>query len=146
MVGTVTCGFELLHAVLFKMRDHEHLVTTMQKSISLGGALFDGALSEGTQWARRNEQLSERDLKEQARDPLPFVGDLESDVHGSCPPLAWTLVWKGTYSNLYGEYLEDKMRCWGYVMWDAARLETEGGKELLVRQWGTDWDPRELAF
>ncbi|KAL2198834.1 hypothetical protein P885DRAFT_67974 [Corynascus similis CBS 632.67] len=144
--GTVMCGFELLHTILFKMKDRNHLVTTMQKSISSGGELFDGALSEGTQWARHDEQLSERDLKQQARDPLPFVGDLEPDSHRSCPPLAWTLVWKGTYSNLYGDYLEDEMRRWGYVMWDAARLEEEGGKALLLRQWGNDWDPREMTF
>ncbi|KAK4234785.1 hypothetical protein C8A03DRAFT_37412 [Achaetomium macrosporum] len=144
--GTVMCGLELLHTVLFKMRDHEHLVTTMQKSISLDGQLFDGALLQATQWKRHEEQLSERDLKQQARDPLPFMGDLEPDTHGSCPPLAWTLIWKGTYSNLYGEYLDDDMRRWGYVMWDAARLKTEGGKDLLLRQWGSEWDPREMGF
>ncbi len=31
------CGLELLSAVLFKMRDHEHLVTTMQECTSGGG-------------------------------------------------------------------------------------------------------------
>ncbi len=139
-------GLELLHTVLFKMRDHEHLVTTMQKSLSLGGELFVEAFSESTQWIRRKEQLTERDLRQQARDPLPFVGDLDSDTHGSCPPLAWTLIWKGTYSNLYGEHLGDEMRLWGFVMWDAARLETEGGKALLLRQWDIDWDPRDTDF
>ncbi len=108
--------------------------------------LFDYALFDCTQSLRRKEKLSERDLKQQAGDPLPFVGDLASDVHGSCPPLAWTLVWRGTYSNLYGDYLENKMRLWGYVMWDAERLETEGGTALLLKQWGTDWDPRDMAF
>ncbi|KAL2022268.1 hypothetical protein VTK56DRAFT_5878 [Thermocarpiscus australiensis] len=143
--GTVMCGFKLLHTVLFKVRDHEHLVTTMQKSIAVGGELFGYALSEATQRARRQEQLSERDLKQQARDPLPFMGDLEPDTCRSCPPLAWTLIWKGTYSNLYGDYIDDEMHRWGYIMWDAARLETSGGKAVLLRQWGSDWDPRELA-
>ena len=128
-------GFELLHAVLFQMRDHEHLVTTMQKNMAVG-ELFGFAMSEGTQWALRNQQRSERDSKQDRRDPLPFVGDPEPDARSSlsCPPLAWTLVWKGTYSNLYGGYLEDEMRGWGYVMWDAARLETEGGTALLLKQ------------
>ncbi len=117
----------------------------MQESIPWGDELLDFALSEVTQSKRREQQVSERDLKEQARDPLPFVGDLEPDARGSCPPLAWTLVWKGTYSNLYGEYLEYKMRRWGYVMWDATRMETEGGKDLLLKQWGTDWDPRDMV-
>lgn len=143
------CGFELLHTVLFKMRDHEHLVTTMQKNLRVGEVL-DFALSDGHQSiSRRNEQPSERDLKQMRRDPLPFVGDLKPDACPSlsCPPLAWTLVWKGTYSNLYGGFLNDELRRWGYVLWDAARLETEGGTALLSRQWGTDeWDPRDWSF
>ncbi|KAK4119113.1 hypothetical protein N657DRAFT_650530 [Parathielavia appendiculata] len=88
------------------------------------------------QRARHREQLSERDLKEQARDPLPFVGDLEPEAHGSCPPLAWTFIWKGTYSNLYGEHLEGKIRRWGYIMWDAARLETERGESPAIEAMG----------
>ena len=55
--GTLMRGFELLHAVLFQMRDHEHLVTTMQKNMAVG-ELFGFAMSEGTQWALRNEQRS----------------------------------------------------------------------------------------
>ncbi|KAK4099096.1 hypothetical protein N658DRAFT_498689 [Parathielavia hyrcaniae] len=49
LVGTVMCGLEPLHTALFKMRDHEHLATTMQKSISLGGQVFDGAVCGPTQ-------------------------------------------------------------------------------------------------
>lgn len=140
------CGLELLHTALFKMKDHEHLVTTMQKSISMGGQIFEGALIQRTRRGQPEEQLSERDLKQQARDPLPFAGDVEPDAHGPSPPLAWTLMWKGTYSNMYGDSLgySDDIRRWGYVMWDAARLETEGGKDLLLRQWGSGYDPGEL--
>ncbi|KAK3899285.1 hypothetical protein C8A05DRAFT_46603 [Staphylotrichum tortipilum] len=142
--GTVLSGLGRLHSVLFKMRDHEHLVSTMQKTIT-GGELFDDALWDVSQSTLRREQPSERDLKEEAREPLPFVGDVVPDIQGSsCPPLAWTLVWKGTYSNRYGDYLGDKMRRWGYVMWDAARLEVGKGEALIWTQWGAETDPREM--
>lgn len=65
------------------------------------------------------------------------------------PPLAWTLIWEGTYSSLVGYFINDKLRKWGYVMWDAARLEKTGAKEVLKRQWESDWlgqDPRDLAI
>ena len=68
------------------------------------------------------------------------------DADGSQPPLAWTLMWGGTYSNVYGWYIEPDFRRWGYVFWDAARIERTGAEELLLRQveelWG-DEDPRD---
>jgi hypothetical protein len=141
------CGLGLLHTVVFKMRDYEHLVTTMQKSISQGGGNFEFALQESIHrnQAVDDDQLSERDMKQKPGASLPFIGDVVPDPHGSYPPLAWTLIWKGTYSNMYGDYLPLDIRLWGYVMWDASRLETEGGKDLLLRQmmvW-RDWDPRD---
>jgi hypothetical protein len=97
----------------------------MQEHISLPAGYFleDDALDDTTQYLRRQEQLSDRDQK---RDPLPFKGD--SELH---PPLAWTWMWWGTYSNLYGFYVPDAVRRWGYVMWDAARLDCTGAKEVL---------------
>ncbi len=83
-------------------------------------------------------------MKEESCEPMPFVGDLEPEKYGSWPPLAWVAVWGPTYSNRYGDYLGDKMRLWGYVMWDADRLEEQGGEELLSRQWRPERDPRVL--
>lgn len=54
-------------------------------------------------------------------------------------------IWGGTYSNLYGYYVEHAIRRWGYVIWDAVRLERTGAEELLERQWKAGWgedDPR----
>ena len=107
------------------------------------GEFLDGPMHQGVQWARREQQLSEKDLKQRRRDPLPFRGDTEPDASGSLPPLAWTLMWKETYSNLFGYYVDNDMRRWGYVMWDAARLESMGVKEVLARQWDEDFDPRD---
>ncbi len=111
-----------------------------------GHFLEDEALGETAQFQRRQERLSERDLKQERRDPLPFMGDGEPDANGLRPPLAWTLLWGGTYSNLYGYCVQDVIRRWGYVMWDAARLERRSAKEVLARQWeaGCGYsDPRD---
>lgn len=66
------------------------------------------------------------------------------------PPLAWTILWKGTYSSLLGYYLPSMCRRWGYVMWDAARIEATGARALLLRQWDERWgegrDPREYLI
>ncbi|KAB8214643.1 hypothetical protein BDV33DRAFT_195900 [Aspergillus novoparasiticus] len=118
--GTISCGLDLLHMVIFEIKDHTHLVTTMQQHISwpTGNFLEGEALGESahTRYKRNT------------------------------PPLAWTLIWRGSYSNLYGYYVQDVIRRWGYVMWDATRLDRTGAKELLARQWQADWgdtDPRD---
>lgn len=45
-------------------------------------------------------------------------------------------------------YVPDEMRQWGYVFWDADRLEKHGGMDVLTRQWEDRWDedPREDIF
>ena len=117
----------------------------MQDRISwpAGSFLEHEALGQSAQTIRRRQHPSSRDSKEERRDPLPFQGDRADGVY---PPLAWTLMWQGTYSNLFGYYMEDPIRSWGYVMWDAARLEQSGAKEVLKRQWEAEWeggDPRD---
>jgi len=142
LVGTISCGIEALHFVL-SIKDHALLVSAMQEHISWprGHFLEDEALGDTAQSMRRRERLSDQDQKEKRRDPLPFGGDREL-----YPPLAWTLIWRGTYSNLYGYYVEDTIRRWGYIMWDAERLEYAGAKEVLAQQWESSWgnsDPRD---
>ncbi|RMZ38332.1 hypothetical protein AFCA_000036 [Aspergillus flavus] len=146
--GTISRGLDLLHMVIFEIQDHTHLVTTMQQHISwpTGNFLEGEALGELAQFQRRQEHPSNRDLRQERRDPLPFQGDEVPDPNGVHPPLAWTLIWRGSYSNLYGYYVQDIIRRWGYVMWHATRLDYTGAKELLARQWEADWgdtDPRD---
>ncbi|KAE8132867.1 hypothetical protein BDV38DRAFT_296563 [Aspergillus pseudotamarii] len=146
--GTISCGLGLLHMVIFKMKDHKHLVTTMQQHISwpAGNFLEGEALGESAQSQRRQDHPSNRDLRQERGDPLPFQGDEVPETNGVRPPLAWTLIWKGSYSNLYGYYVQDTIRRWGYVIWDATRLDRTGARELLARQWEADWgdtDPRD---
>ncbi|OJJ87649.1 uncharacterized protein ASPGLDRAFT_63789 [Aspergillus glaucus CBS 516.65] len=117
-------GLELLHDVLFKIKDHAQL----------------DILDNTPQSRRRRLHPTDQDLKQKRRDPLPFQGGNEE-----FPPLARTLIWQGTYSNLFGWYIKDDVRSWGYIMWGAARLERTGVKEVLHRQWKACWkdvDPR----
>ncbi|KAK5987095.1 hypothetical protein PT974_11213 [Cladobotryum mycophilum] len=141
--GTMTRGLELLHTVFFSIKNHEHLVTTMQQQmVYLSSDFLDiFVLNDTSIWSRRRDHPSERDEREARRDPLPFLGDQEplGLIDLTHPPLAWTLVWGGTYSNVIGVYIEDDVRRWGYVFWDAARLEEMRGKEVLARQWEARW-------
>lgn len=113
-------------------------------------------------WSTHHEAC-EKDLAEQRRDPMPFAGDGESlllpthaaatadtvldgirsnnedpsEVLSTCgPPLAWVLLWDGKYCNLYGQYIPDNFRWWGYVLWDERRWNAlPGARQLLLRAW-----------
>ncbi|KAI1840396.1 hypothetical protein JX266_013404 [Neoarthrinium moseri] len=80
------------------------------------------------------------------RPPTP---DGAFGLDNSCPPLAWTIIWRGTYSNLFGHYVDDDLRCWGYIMWDAKTLGRTGATKVLARQWQKRWggtDPRNRVY
>ncbi|GLA76492.1 hypothetical protein AtubIFM55763_008070 [Aspergillus tubingensis] len=76
-----------------------------------------GAFTHAAQSGRRAIAPSERDKKEERREPLPFRGS----------------------------YIPDEFHRWGYVMWDAARLERTGAKEVLARGWDLMWGEDEDA-
>lgn len=65
--------------------------------------------------------LFDGDQSNQQRDPLPSKGDDPRQ-----PLLAWTLLWEGTYSNLSGDVIGDRIQRLGYVMRDASRIEIAG--------------------
>ncbi|RAK84011.1 hypothetical protein BO79DRAFT_276332 [Aspergillus costaricaensis CBS 115574] len=145
--GTITQGLERLHTLFFKIQEHSKLVNVMEQTLVLWLEEFlegdvHGAFTHAAQSGRRARAPSERDKKEERREPLPFRGDR---VDGVYPPLAWTLLWKGTYSNMLGSYIPDEIQRWGYVMWDAARLERTGAKEVLEREWDLMWGENEDA-
>ncbi|POR37701.1 Uncharacterized protein TPAR_02102 [Tolypocladium paradoxum] len=143
--GTISRGLDLLQAV-FGIDDHDQLVSAMQAQITwaVGNFLEDDAWSESTQFVRRRGRPSEGDEKQQRKDPMPFEGDSES-----CPPLAWTTIWKDTYSNLFGIFMPEATRLLGYVFWDAPRMESTGACDVVTRQRETDWrgyDPRDYLL
>lgn len=139
----------MLHTVCCTIKDHEHLVSTMQANIGQCPSFFfvEEALGETAQDKRLEERPCDRDKKQLRGDPMPFRGDGEPDEHGPRPPLAWTLIWGQKYSVLYGKHVPENIHRWGYVMWDAARLERTGAKDVLMQQWresGGPDDPNDL--
>lgn len=51
------------------------------------------------------------------------------------PPLAWVIIFKNRYINPFDGCVPDAIRRWGYVFWDAGRLDTGGAKDCLVAEW-----------
>lgn len=129
-----------MHDILFKIKDHTLLVSTMQEQTRPRSDSIEEVLDETTQFILRDQHPSDGNLKQERRDTLPFHGD-----HEEHPPLAWSIIWRGTYSNLFGWYVKDPLRLWGYIMWDATRIEGRA-REVLIRQWKARWkdfDPRD---
>lgn len=138
--GAATCGLKLLRRVL-RTTDHEELVDTMQKNMTPSVAnniWINTVIMRLTQESRRETYPNDdHDKLETARQKLPFAGDKED-----APPLAWVILWKGTYSNTYGDLIPDSLHAWGYIFWDVQRLVRSGGKQRLLRAWDT-WDPTD---
>lgn len=138
---TISQGLPILHAIL--TMDDEYLSALIWSSVVWFGGSFleDTILSKAAQRRRHRDDAGSRGDNQKRPDHMPFLGDNEL-----CPPLAWTMLWNESYSKLHGEYIPDEIRRWGYVMWDAARLERVGAARLLERQWKETWadhDPRD---
>lgn len=142
-------GLTLLSTIL-RVTDHEELVELVRQSIV--GAEWTGnyynwiddAVDDGPQATRREEWYSEEDAAQDRRDKTPFGTDTPD-----LPPLAWVTFWRGEASNLFGRYVPRTFRRWGYVMWDAARLEASGAMEYMElekRRWDHLGDPREETY
>lgn len=79
---------------------------------------------------RRHEAYSDHVEAQDRRQKMIFEQDTLSS-----PPIAWARFWNGLYSNLIGTYIPDALRRWGYVMWDAKRLENTGALEHIELEW-----------
>lgn len=130
--GLTLRGLRPLHTVLFCIKDHEHLVSVIRKNIVqsyIPIRAYEGILSDSYQEFRYMNNPTDRDRLQESRVQLPFRGDEEPDA----PPLAWTIIWGGIYSNLYGFFISEELRRCGYVFWDAVRLESGDGIEVMER-------------
>ncbi len=151
LLGTTCQGLETLHDIKFRDRPLMQCLPIIESKLSMiggPGEPFDdsaGFSTRSDQDRFRRDYELEGNLKMQRRSPLRFQGDNEPRLgERKDPPLAWTIMWNGTYSNLHGEYIPKNMRLWAYIMWDAARLEHTGGKDVLTRQFRAEIarDPR----
>lgn len=121
----------------FQAQDHAELVNIVSNNLVSGGEIWiKEVVSVTKQEERREKRMSHRDRAQDRQDKLPFRGDREDS-----PPLAWVTVWRGTYSNLYGQYMPETPRNWGYIMWDADRLVDSGGKAALELAWNELYPP-----
>ncbi|KAK4032031.1 hypothetical protein C8A01DRAFT_20840 [Parachaetomium inaequale] len=87
------------------------------------------ALSLATQKRRLRDMGPPRRDEAQTRgDPMPFRGDDED-----APSAAWAVMWKGRYSNKFGQRLPLRLKTWGYVFWDERRLDESRGRKAVLR-------------
>ncbi|KAK7430734.1 hypothetical protein QQZ08_002778 [Neonectria magnoliae] len=136
MDGTVSRGLKMT-ARLLAIDNREKLVAKMQRCLTHDESLDDPmrkVLGTVAQSDRRDMSPNSNDEAEQRRDPIDFVGD---GMRPDGPPLAWVLLWGGKYANIYGEYVPESLRRWGYVMWNERQWNDSGAKELIATQWQT---------
>ncbi|KAI1311715.1 hypothetical protein F5Y03DRAFT_286812 [Xylaria venustula] len=126
-------------AQLLVTNDHGKLVPPMRRCLKRRDP-FNVPMREifefDTQSNRREispKFPTDRDIAEQMREVMHFMGDT---VPPDRPPVAWVVLWGRKYSNIYGEYVPQLVRRWGYVMWDEDRWVDMGADEsFIVRQW-----------
>jgi hypothetical protein len=121
--------------------DHEKLVQLMPASISWPvGPSFADNFSSRIQSLRRNlaAEPSVHDQMEADSERINYSCD-----RVDAPPLGWVVLWRGEYSNWFGEVIPSSLQDWGYVFWDGRRLHMFGGRNVVVRErWAEDDDPR----
>ena len=129
--GMISLGLPVLCGIS-KIQDHSTLATFTSNKLAVGSLVSWVAetVDEIEQDRRRENWYSDRDAAQDRRDDMPFNGDRED-----LPPLAWVMIWRGTYSNMYGEYLDEDLRDWGYIMWDASRVMNSGKAASLDKLW-----------
>lgn len=108
----------------------------MQERIEHPTLNFQDESLDDTTHDVRQQELQE--LGEGWRGPSPFQG--ENEKH---PPLSWTLTWRDFYTSAWLSETDGDIRRWGHIMWDAARLERTGAKDLLIRKEEGRWKGEE---
>lgn len=134
----ISRGLSVLHTVLFKVDNREQLVEEVQRpTFWLSGyTITESPISAVVQMTNRARRKSDRDRMEKARTPFPFNGDVDAPpAEEFFPPLAWAMIWQGTYSNLWGHFVPGTLHRWGYVFWDEERVDRADAETLILMQW-----------
>ncbi|KAK4097055.1 hypothetical protein N658DRAFT_500929 [Parathielavia hyrcaniae] len=137
-------GLTVLSAVL-ETTAHEELVELVRQSILLrpdyGFDWIDDDTTENYQEYRRQDWYSAEDAAQDRRDKISFGIDTPD-----LPSLAWVILWEGEASNLFGAYVPRTLARWGYVMWDAPRLQASGAIKHIPLERRTYYNPREIHY
>ena len=138
----------MLRVFLFETKHDAELVSAVQKYItSRVSTSLDEAWDFPIESQRRRNFPSSRDHKQWRGDRLTFQGDdVCSTTDRLRPPIAWTVLWRGTYSNQFGYYIPEAFRRWGYVFWDAERFELMKAESVLERQHKERWRNRDTRM
>lgn len=146
MWGTMSRGLKWTARILSIKNNHEQLVDKVAQCLTpyhqLDAPMIE-ALSAEAQIDRRDEQDYTPNAQDAAEgvELLPFQGD---NVPPTGPPLAWVLLWRGRYVNIYGGYIPVPLKEYGWVVWDECRLDSVGVRRLIAGQWSTTPDLVEL--
>ena len=136
--ATVSCGLKTAVRVL-ALDDHDPFAGYMEYCLAHQQKLehlIAESMSINAQTDRRwNMNFTEHDEADLNQDPLVFAGDAAPPLG---PPFGWVLLWDRLYANVYGSYVPQAPRQWGYVMWDERRLLRLGAADLIAKQWGTE--------
>lgn len=146
MRGTMLRGPRMTAKILGVINNHDQLVHKMGRCLTRYHHMdppMSEALSAEAQIERRDEQNYTPNAQDAAEgvELLPFQGDT---VPPTGPPLAWVLLWRGRYANIYGGYIPVPLKEYGWVVWDEVRLESMGVRKLVAGQWNTAPDLVEL--
>lgn len=124
---------------LLSIANQGEIISVIEDCLLSRKNCYDKSLAESqgcaAQFDRRQMHHHSAAVHQRPRNKtICFSGDTET-LDG--PPLGWVLLWNEKYSNVYGPYVPGPLRQWGFVMWDAARLEKMGVKDLIYKQWET---------
>jgi hypothetical protein len=100
---------------------------------------LDELIAGGWEDERRENWYSEADAAQDRRDKMAFGTDTPH-----MPPLAWVINWQGVAFNLFGWCIPRTFRRWGYMMWDAKRLESTGVLKFMELERG--WTEDRVSF
>ncbi|KAL5612146.1 hypothetical protein BROUX41_000310 [Berkeleyomyces rouxiae] len=157
----VLCGLDPLRAVLFDTEEKSQMLSLLigpfqcsssqsaRTSPSTEGrsgvpSLFHDRFPEDLRTMDRPTQALQREEMSVRRCAFPFRGDGEPGA----APLAWTALWRDTYSNVPAWTVPYGLKIWGWAFWDARTLETSGLLQPMRDEWQRRWgnaDPRDAS-
>lgn len=138
MYGIISRGIKIT-ARLLAIHSHNQLVNKIARYLTPCQYL-DQCIEESLSTMAQSERREDLNYNSKAKDEaeavtlLPFSGDT---VPPKGPPLAWVLLWGGKFVNIYGGYIPEPLKAFGWVRWDKHRLDNLGVRRLIADQWKT---------
>ncbi|KAJ5832723.1 hypothetical protein N7474_001034 [Penicillium riverlandense] len=129
----ITHGLELLHSAYFKKGSHKQLIDDVHNNYLAEGTCFEvhRDASIFRSWPHRGWNHSgNRDLSTEKHEWLLSGENSRDQDQEWHPPPAWEILPLGNMGALEES---DEFCRWGYVFWDAKRLDHTGARGVLER-------------